>query len=170
MKRKAKSASKGPTPPTWLRKDCRARWRELLSQYGTDLRPHELETLARMAHCSVDLEAAEAAAGKCGTIVTGENGIAYIHPAIKHRNALATEFRMLLKMISTKKTAAVGGKNPEMSVEGILARIQALRDDRKTAAERQTEARTRMANLSAQDFNREQQAEHANIVPLRKGG
>jgi hypothetical protein len=145
----------GPQAPSWLRADCRKRFAELLEQFaGPIFKPAEIQTLARLAHVSTDLEAAEAALLDVPTIVTGENGIAYIHPAVKHRNALAAEFRMLLKGLEKRSAAPASEPN---SIAAVLARgrIQrALAELRKTdpipTGVQQREAAQKQAHFAAE--------------------
>jgi len=119
-RRKKPEPEAGTKPPSWLRADCKKRFAELLEQFtGPEFKPAEILTLTRLAHVSVDLENAEAALVGAPTIVIGENGIAYIHPAVKHRNALAAEFRILLKGLEKRSAAPVSEPS---SIAAILAR------------------------------------------------
>jgi|GEM_PF-2783524 len=119
-RRKKPEPEAGTKPPSWLRADCKKRFAELLEQFaGPVFKPGELLVLARLAHVICDLESAEAALVGAPTIVIGENGISYVSPAVKHRNALSAEFRMLLKPLEKRSAVPVSEPN---SIAAVLAR------------------------------------------------
>jgi hypothetical protein len=119
-KTKSKPVASGPTPPMGLRADCLATWRELHSEFSP-VTAVECQAVIRLAGVAVDLAAAEMLVATSGVIVVGPNGIAYVHPAVKHRDTLAKEFRGLLTLLSKGKPRAKPATN---SIQGIIERIQ----------------------------------------------
>lgn len=136
-----------------LRADCLATWRELHSEFSP-VTAVECQAVIRLAGVAVDLAAAEMLVATSGVIVVGPNGIAYVHPAVKHRDTLAKEFRGLLTLLSKGKPRAKPATN---SIESILLRAriqQGLAELRKSESiptgVQQREAAQKQAHLAAE--------------------
>lgn len=154
-KTKSKPVESGPTPPMGLRPDCLATWQALNSEFSP-VTAAECQAVIRLASVAVDLAAAETLVAASGVIVVGPNGIAYIHPAVKHRDALAKEFRGLLTLLARGKPRAKPATN---SIANIIARIRSLKEQPAqppvTAGERQQQENIKRSEIAAQDRRRE---------------
>jgi phosphopantothenate synthetase len=143
----------GPQAPMGLRADCLATWREMHSEFSP-VTAVECQAVIRLAGVAVDLAAAEMLVAASGVIVVGPNGIAYVHPAVKHRDTLAKEFRSLLALLSKGKPRAKPATN---SIESILLRAriqQGLAELRKSESiptgVQQREAAQKQAHFAAE--------------------